>query len=93
VNIEEYADVLNLDMEITRYPNQSNRYSASFSNCEIKEDAGDGFLTSAYGNGTTPWLAIEDYVDKIRGKVLVINAGGPERRQYVVPKALSAGDD
>jgi hypothetical protein len=89
MNIEEYADALNLQLEITRYPNQSNRYTARFANCETKDDADSGCLTSAYGNGHCPGSAIDDYLDKIRGRVLVVDAMSPDnRRQYVVPKAI-----
>lgn len=90
MNIEEYCDALNLELRIIRYPNQNNRYSAAFEDCEIKEDAADSFLTSTYGDGGTPGSAICDYLNKIRGKVLVVGAGSDKRRQYVVPKELAA---
>lgn len=91
MNIEEYADVLNLELRIFRYPNQNNRYSAAFEHCETKEDAGSAGLTSEYGNGRSPDEAISSYVDKIRNKVLVIHAMDEKRRrEYVVPKSITA---
>lgn len=91
MNIEEYADALNLDLVIQRYPNQSNRYSARFDRCETKESADSSCLEGTYGNGRSPQGAVEDYIDKIRGRVLVVDAMmGNDRRQYVVPKELQA---
>lgn len=91
MNIEEYADVLNLELEILRYPNQRNRYSAQFKRTETKDDPSDPCLTGTYGNGTSPAEAVQNYIDKIKGRLLVVNAtGGNERRQYVVPQELTA---
>ena len=91
MNIEEYADALNLELEIRRYPNQCNRYAASFENCETKASADDGCLTGTYGNGDSPSGAVVDYVQQIRGKILVHQAySGDKRREYVVPKNLKA---
>jgi hypothetical protein len=89
MNIEEYADALNLQLEITRYANQGNRYSARFDGCETKDGPEDGCLTSTYGNGYSAFTAVEDYVKKIKGKILVVSAMGPDRRQYLVPKTLT----
>lgn len=90
MNIEEYADILNLDLRILRYPNQDNRYCAAFERCETKDDAGSGMLTSTSGNGNSPAEAINDYIERIRGKLLVVNAyGNKERREYVVPKEIT----
>lgn len=90
MNIEEYADILNLELRILRYPNQGNRYCAAFERCETKEDAGSNMLTSNHGNGKSPAEAIEDYLTQIRGRLLVVSAyGDKERREYVVPKELT----
>jgi len=90
MNIEEYADVLNLELEIRRYPNQNGRYTAKFAKCETKDSPTDGILCGSYGNGRSPSDAINDYLNKIRGKLLVVDAMSAERRSYVVPKELSA---
>ena len=91
MNVEEYADILNLELRITRYPNQQNRYCASFEHCETKDHKGAAGLCSTHGNGITPALAVGDYVSKIRGRLLVVNAmSEKDRREYVVPKELEA---
>jgi hypothetical protein len=89
VKFESYADALNLEIEISRYPNQNNRYTAKLRGVETKDNPEDGCLTGTYGNGTSPWAAMADYVKQIRGKILVVDAMNKERRQmYVVPKDL-----
>ena len=86
----EYCDALNLEMRLTYYPNQRSRWTASFGRCEVKDAPDSGFLCAAYGNGETPQLAIVDYIDKIRGKTLVVDAMGDQRRVYTVPDSLTA---
>lgn len=86
MTIEEYADALNLELEIRRYPNQFNRYIASFKGCETKDEPESSVLSSTYGQGYGPLSAIDDYASKIKGKVLVINAMGGDRREYLVPR-------
>lgn len=91
MNIEAYCDVLNLELRICRYPNQGNRYTASFEDCETKDNVGSIALESTYGNGKTAHEAITNYVEKIRGRLLVVNAMSKDnRREYVVPKELTA---
>ena len=90
MNIEEYADALNLELEIRRYPNQQNRYTASFEDCDTKTSADSGVIEGTYGNGDSASAAIIDYVNQIRGKILVHRPfDGEKRREYVVPKTLT----
>ena len=89
MNIEEYCDILNLNIRMTYYHNQNKRWSVSFDGAETKEDAGSSILKSEYGTGKTPELAMIDYLFLIRGRVLVINAmSGKDRRELVVPMEL-----
>jgi len=88
MNIYDYADTLNLDICLTRYSNQDNRWSASFEHCETKDDSTSSCLGETYGNGTSPNSAITDYITKIQGRLLVVNAAG-KRRGYVVPRTLT----
>lgn len=87
MRLEDYLDILNVDFELRRYPNQKNRWTARFDNCEIKEG---GCLRSGYGNGSSPDEAIADYVRELRGKLIVFNAMDEKRRrEYVVPEQLA----
>uniref|UniRef100_A0A6M3L9A3 Uncharacterized protein n=1 Tax=viral metagenome TaxID=1070528 RepID=A0A6M3L9A3_9ZZZZ len=90
MNIEEYADILNLTLVIRRYHNQSNRWSAAFEDCETKDDATSSILASESGEGQTPAAAVNDYVVKIQGKLLVQHAGSSNlRRDVIVPMTLT----
>jgi len=87
MNIEEYADILNLEILLTYYPNQNGRWVAKFGNAEIKEG---GMLSSEYGNGSTPDEAMANYLKNIIGRRVVINAMRDDRREYNVPVNLTS---
>jgi hypothetical protein len=83
MNILEYADAINKEIEITYYANQSGRFSASFSPmCEIKNDE---ILTSVYGNGLCPQAALNNFAKEISGKIIVFDANSEKRLELRVP--------
>ena len=82
MNILEYADVINCNIIITYCHNQKSRFSADFESAEIK---GNSVLIGEYGNGNTPNEAINNYLDKIKGKTIVLQAGTDYRREFLVP--------
>ena len=89
MTIEELADVINVDLIIRRYANQTNRYIAEFEHTEIKNSKDDRILAGIYGNSTSPAKAIQDYIENITGKWLVIDAGSKDnRREFGVPATL-----
>jgi hypothetical protein len=91
VTVEEYADALNLELMIIRHANQFNRYVARFHNTETKENFQSCILSSTHGNGSSADGAVRDYAEKIRGKVLVVDASDKlNRREYAVPRELTA---
>ena len=85
MDIQEYADAINVEIHLKRYENQDNRWMAEFPDCELMED---GCLASAYGNGKTPDEAIRDYVNQIAGKRIAIGAYTDGRREFNVPASL-----
>jgi len=85
MTLEEFADIIGVDLTITRYANQENRYTASFQDAEVKESRYSGILGSEYGNDKTPALAMSDYADKISNKWLVLNAYSDNRKEFGVP--------
>lgn len=86
MTIYEFADIIDQQLNITRYSNQNNRWSASFNAGEVKEGP---MLVGEYGNGHNSDEAIEDYLTKIRGKRVVFNAMSDKYRcEYVIPKDL-----
>lgn len=86
MNILEYCDVLNLELEIRYYANQDTRFCANIKNAETKDGR---CLVSNHGNGGTPELAVSDYIQQIKGKTLVAGAFSDSRREYLVPESLT----
>ncbi len=89
VNLTDYMNIINCDMKITYYPNQECRWSAKFDGCETKDLNNAGFLHGTCGNGTTPDEAIINYLDLIKGKILIFNSYSLKRKEFVVPENLS----
>ena len=88
MNIGELADIMGVHLIITRYDGQGGRCVASFERTEVKDGH---LLVGTYGDGHTPYEAIRDYVDKIKGKWLIINAMDKEKRRgFGVPLALTS---
>ena len=87
MTLTEYCDAMNLQLRLNYYPNQSNRWSVNITDLEMKEDYS---LRIVYGNGSSPDEALVDYVDKIKGQMIVIDAMDTNRREYVVPTTLMA---
>jgi hypothetical protein len=86
MTIYDFADVINKEIQVIRYPNQEGRFSACFSNCEIKEGI---CLSGEFGDGRSPTEAINNYARLILGKILVFHAMDKELRQeFVVPKMM-----
>ena len=85
MTLEEFSDILGVNLEITRYANQENRYTASFEHTEVKESRNSGILCSSYGDGNTPECAMNDYAGKISNKWLVLNAYTDNRKEFGVP--------
>jgi len=84
MDIIEFADVIDKQIIITYYPNQNERYSAQFDDCEVKKDC---ILESTHGNGSTPMEATNDYANQISNQKIVFNAYSQEYRQeYRVPQ-------
>ena len=89
MKITEYADALGFEIIIRYYPNQSNRWSAQFDNCETKDSKESCTICGTTGNGKTPDEAIRDYVESIRGKYLVFHALNlSKRREYEFPDSI-----
>lgn len=85
INIFAFLDTIGCDLGLERFANQNGRWIATIKHSETKEGIG---LTGAYGNGKTPEQAIEDYVQRIKGKIIVINATSDIRKEFKVPDSL-----
>jgi len=87
VDLEEFAKKHDLVMQVSERDVAAQlmgvaRYYAKFKGVEVKTGL---TLEGAYGNGTTPEKAIEDYCKEISGKWIVVNAYGPSRALIYTP--------
>lgn len=62
-------------------PEESGRWIASFKNVETKDCSSSGVLSGTYGNGATQAKAIADYARQLSGRLLIIGAYTPDRRE------------
>lgn len=95
MKIEEFADVIGVDIIITRHNNfnpvtgtpKDKCWTASLKYAEIKEGS---ILSSQSGRGKTPDEAINNYCEAISGERIILNAMSETRRQeYNVPADLT----
>lgn len=89
MNIYDIADLLDRDIVVTRYANQKGRWCIHFENCEVKEKKDSYCLVGAHGNGTTVQAAMADYINQIKGKLLVFDAFSDKRREFQLPDTLT----
>ena len=80
MDILGFADMINKDIIITYYHNQQKRFSAQFEGGHIKEGKA---ISGVYGNGHSPTEALNQYLNKIRGKTLVF--GSMDEQIFTVP--------
>jgi hypothetical protein len=85
VNLFVFLDSIDCDLELRRYANQNGRWLAQIEHADIKEGC---ILSGSFGTGSNPEQAIDDYVQQIRGKLLVIDATSDKRREIRVPDSL-----
>ncbi len=89
MNIKDIAALMRVQLRINYNTGEYSRdhaplWQCAFDDCEVK---GDGVLTSAWGGGSTPQEAMNNYTDAIRGKTLVV-AAASARREFFVPTTL-----
>lgn len=84
--VDAFAVKHDLTMKVVERKDTSlPRYYAEFEHAEVKIGS---CLHGYYGNGWTPEEAISDYVDRIQGHTLVINATSKDRKEIFVPTKL-----
>jgi len=85
VNIIEFADLIEIYIDIRYVPNQKTRFYATIDHGETKDKKEDGILRGTIGNGNSPILALNDLAQSISNKWLIIRAYGDDRQEYHVP--------
>lgn len=82
MNIYELSDMISVNINLTYYANQNGRWCAKFENIDVKDGS---VLIREHGNGTSPKAALSDYINKIKGKTLVINRFNLEKyREFTI---------
>lgn len=84
--IEKFADKFNLIMEVhERNKHGADRYYAHFKDCNIEDK---DMLIGAFGSGSTPEEAINNYARRISLQNIVINAYFENCQKILVPKLI-----
>jgi hypothetical protein len=83
MNVKDFFAAINVELEIVALV--SGSYDVRGRYCEIKDGC---ILATNYGRGDTRKKALDDYAANISGKRLVVNAMGPDRKEYDVPNLV-----
>jgi hypothetical protein len=86
MKLTEFAEVIDETLLITFSPS-CQTWQARFEDSSLKNDAQDPFLRGEFGTGANPQAALADYVQKIRGRILIFDSAD-ERAKFNVPKTL-----
>ena len=90
MDIIEYAQIIEQDIEIKSQTSRGRRWTARFINAEVKNDKSDPGLRGFYGVGETPQQALVNYIHQIRGKRLVFNSTKEDlRTEFNVPDTIT----
>ena len=84
MTLKELATLLGIQIEIL-YPDINGRWYVHLKNAEIMER---GCLCSATGRGNSPEEAMVDYVSRIAGTRVAIDAFSNKRREFSVPGGI-----
>lgn len=86
MNLKQFAAKNNLRLVVEKRSSEvvpeSMRFMARFDKCDIKCGI---FLLSECGNGATEQDAINDYICRISGKTLIVDAMKEGRKKIDVP--------
>lgn len=93
MTINDFADGLQLSLCIIRRPKSKRgdaKFCCYFEDSLVKDSSASPIISSAFGLGKSPKIAIRNYVAEIRGKILVLGGLGPDRKKFEVPCDLTA---
>jgi hypothetical protein len=86
MNLFEYADIIQRELEFCRASTLNLKWSCRFKNSSIAID--NQTYISIFGYGDTIEEAIEEYCKKIQGKNMYISGEKFDRHDYTVPEVL-----
>jgi hypothetical protein len=86
MTLQELADIFSVEIH-TYYSNYTKKFHTKLRRLEIKDR---GFLVSSAGYGDSKKTSMEDYCNRVRGRILVKNAHSDSRMEIQVPETLVA---
>jgi hypothetical protein len=88
MTLERFADLHGFDVVVQerdpKYFTGGSRWFAVF--YPSVEEKFDGILRGTFGQGCTPDEAVKEWAEEISGKLIVVDAMKPTRREIKVPK-------
>lgn len=66
------------------------KFCCYFEDSLVKKSSASAIISSAFGLGKSPEIAIRNYVAEIRGKILVLGGLESDRKEFEVPHDLTA---
>lgn len=90
MTIHELADLFRIQLKICRRPNFTDTKMEWYSHLENVEVKDGAILIGVFGNGATIAEAVGDYVSRLQGKTVVVNAYSDDlRTTFTIPKQLT----
>lgn len=85
MTLQELATLLDTQIKIL-YPNVNGEYYAELESVEIMDG---GCLVGSFGAGVTPEIAMQNYVNEIKGERIAYKSFTDERREFQIPETLT----
>lgn len=83
-SLYRFADIIDKELIVRRYPNKDNYFLAEFDGSNIKNDNQDIMLRGIFGRGKNPESALVDYAKSIEGKIIIFDNRNENRQEFVV---------
>jgi hypothetical protein len=77
-----FLDIINCDLVMLR---NRRGYMVQIQNAKVKDKE---YAVDVFGLGRTEEDAVLQYIDKIKGKEIIVNFGTEKHRTYIVPTEM-----
>lgn len=85
MQIEQIADLIDVEISLTYFPNQDGRWCARFDGGNVRDG---GTLIGTHGNAKTPDAAISDYCRQVAGRPMYFYVGDNQSKEFKMPADL-----
>jgi hypothetical protein len=86
MNLTEYADALNVDINLVYRPSNGGVWIATIDGFKLRSK--ENAASNVQGKGSVPGIALTDLANKIKGKDAFIDFAKGGERAVTVPKHL-----